>query len=378
MTDIMKSLEALAKPASNPLTTIRNEMARTEKEAVGCFLGFLPEELIYAADLLPVGVWGEETDLIQSQKYFPAFFCAPIQQMVEAAVSGQYCGLLKAMVMPVYCDALRSAGQNFKIAVPDIPMLPIVYPANRKSVSGVKFLASEYSEVKKKLEDLTGKRITDEKLEQAIKIYNYFRTSMREFMKAAGEHPEIIPPSIRHAVIKASCYLDKRDFTIQLTEVTEMINKLPDSPWKGKKVILTGVRLESTEILNEMEKQNIAVTSDYLIQESLQFQTDVQDTYEGNENVLIRLAGRFGELSYCSVAMDPEKRRIGKIVKEAKALGAGVIICIPSFCDPEEYDYPLMKKEFDTAGIPNVCLELHTASSSSQAKTKLQTFAEIW
>lgn len=377
MTDIAILLKALTEPASNPYPFIRREKERTGKEAVGCFLGFLPEELIYAADLLPIGMWGEDTEFLQSHRYFPAFFCAPIKQMMEAAISGEYTDLLKAMVIPVYCDALRSAGQNFKIAVPNMPMMPIVYPVNPKSKAGMKFLASEYGEVKKKLEELTGKIITDERLEEAVKIYNDFRTSMRDFVKTAGDHPDIISPSVRHGVLKSACYSDKREFTKQLKKLTELIKIQPVLPWTGKKVILTGMRLESPEILAELEKQKIAVIRDYLIQESLQFQTDVPDSYGENKDILIRLATRFGALLYCSVAMDPEKGRIEKIVNEAKDWGAGVIICIPSFCDPEEYDYPLMKKELDVAGVPNVCLEFHTASYS-QATTTLQTFAEIW
>lgn len=377
MTELDVQIAVLTEAASDSYRTIRRETERTGKEGAGCFLGFIPEELIYAADLLPVGLWGEETELVHAKKYVPPFFCAPVQQMLEMAMRGNYTGLLKVMVMPVYCDTLRSAGQNFKIAVPDIPMLPIVYPANRKKPSGITFLASEFRGVQERLEELTGRKITEEKLNHAFVIYNRFRFAMRDFLKTAESHPEIISPSVRHHVIKASFYLDKQDFTKQLKLLTSQLNKLPPSTWRGEKVILTGVLLDSPEILKELEQQNIAVAADYLLMESLQFQRDVPEVYGDDTAPLTRLACRFGQLSYCSAVMDPEKGRITQLVKDAGEKDTGVIICMPSFCDPEEYDYPLLKKALEEAGIPNVCIELHTKASVEQAKTKLQAFTEL-
>ena len=97
---------------------------------------------------------------------------------------------------------------------------------------------------------------------------------------------------------------------------------------------------------------------------------------EGKDS-FYRLACRFADLKFCSVAMDPEKSRISRLCEEAIENQAGVIVCIPSFCDPEEYDYPLMRQALDEKGIKHICLELNTSFVSSQAETLLQTFAEM-
>ena len=101
-----------------------------------------------------------------------------VQQMLEQAMGGEYDGLLSAMIMPVYCDALRSAGQNFKTAVPHIPVIPVVYPANRKGRSGREFLASEYRSAGKALEKITGKKITEKALQDSIEVYNRYRSCL--------------------------------------------------------------------------------------------------------------------------------------------------------------------------------------------------------
>jgi benzoyl-CoA reductase/2-hydroxyglutaryl-CoA dehydratase subunit BcrC/BadD/HgdB len=47
------------------------------------------------------------------------------------------------------------------------------------------------------------------------------------------------------------------------------------------------------------------------------------------------------------------------------------------FCDPEEMDYPLYRKEFDAAGVPVLHLEVEPRMSLEQARTRLQSFAEM-
>lgn len=366
-------IERLVRRAEHPADSIREEKMRTGKDEVGCFLGFCPEELVDAAGFLPVGIWGRDVELTHARTYYPAFFCAPIQQMLELAMEGEYTDLLKAVVMPVYCDALRSAGQNFKAAVPDIAMIPVVYPANRTKPSGQQFLASEYEAAREKLEAISGKTIPDQALEESFLVYDRFRAVMREFVRQAKTHPATITPYIRHMLIKASFYSDKRTYAEEMARLVEKLRWLPEEAWDGKRVILTGVYLDNEEILKEMERQRLAVVSDYLIQESLQFQVDLPK--EGKP--LYRLAGRFGALSYASVAADPMKSRIDRLVWEAQEENAAVMVCIPSFCDPEEYDDPLIRRKLEEKGIPHLCLELNTTASVSQAATMLQTFAEI-
>ena len=303
MSELDKLISELAATARNTREAVRKAKEETGKEAAGCFLGFGPEELADAAGLLPVSVWGDDREIEKARRYYPAFFCAPVQQMLEQAMGGEYDGLLSAMIMPVYCDALRSAGQNFKTAVPHIPVIPVVYPANRKGRSGREFLASEYRSAGKALEKITGKKITEKALQDSIEVYNRYRSAMREFVKEASGHPDIITPYLRHMLIKAAGCQDKRIYTEKIGRLTRLLKKEPVRDWNGNKVILTGILLESEQILKKMESHNLAVLSDYLLQESLQFQTDAP--VEGKDS-FYRLACRFADLKFCSVAMDPE------------------------------------------------------------------------
>ena len=81
----------------------------------------------------------------------------------------------------------------------------------------------------------------------------------------------------------------------------------------------------------------------------------------------------------CSLAYDPAKLRGKMVVENAKKLDAdGVVYALMKFCDPEEYDYPIFKKDMEGAGVPHLFIEIEQGTTSiEQIRTRIQTFAEI-
>ena len=67
------------------------------------------------------------------------------------------------------------------------------------------------------------------------------------------------------------------------------------------------------------------------------------------------------------------------LAKMCQETGAqGVISCMMKFCDPEEFDYPILIQEFEAAGVRNLQIEIDQESTAfEQVKTRIQTFAEI-
>ena len=67
------------------------------------------------------------------------------------------------------------------------------------------------------------------------------------------------------------------------------------------------------------------------------------------------------------------------IVKDALAAGAkGLLIVLTKFCDPEEFDYPLIKKACDEASLPCVSIEVDRQMVNyEQARTAIETFKEL-
>ena len=374
MTRVDKILALCADGVRSPVQTAAAEMERTGKRAVGCMLEFCPEEIVYAANMLPVGLWGADIELREVKRYFPAFFCAPIQQSMELALQGAFDGVLSAVIVPILCDALKSAGQNWRIAVPEIPMIPVVYPQNRQIKAGQRFMESELREVKARLEQICGRPISEDALNQSINVYNEYRLSMQEFSSVASRHTDVITASARHNVFMNGFLRDKADYTMLVRELTSELKKLPEVKPR-RAVALTGIALDTERVLRCMEENGFAVTADMLAQESLQVETLVTE----NGSALERIAAWWSNVRCSSLTLDEKKLRADKLVElVSSGLADGIIVAMPAFCDPEEYDYPILCEALQQKGVAQIGLELSGPSGCEQACSRIQAFAEMF
>lgn len=373
MSKIEQILSCCVNDASHPAQTISREMIRTGKKSVGCMLEFCPEELVYAAGMLPVGLWGGDVELNRVKSYYPAFYCAPIQQSLELGLRGAFDGILSAVIVPILCDALKTAGQNWRIAVPHIPMIPIVYPQNRHIEAGKKFMVSELEDVQSKLAGICGHDISDGQINTAIDIYNDYRKTMQEFSLEASKHADLITPTVRHSVFMCGFLRDKKDYASEIKELVRELKELPEVK-PVHSVALTGIALDFEKVLESLDKNRLTVTADTLAQEYGQIAALVPD----GTSPCRRLAKWWSNTRYSSLALDEKKERADMLiglVRDGKA--EGVISVLPSFCDPEEYDYPILHKALNEAGIPEICIELNDRNGCEQACSKIQAFAEM-
>ncbi len=373
MSNVTTMLEQFVKISSNPKAQLDAYCAQGKK-VIGCLPVYCPEELVLAADMVPFGVWGAETEVAEAKKYFPAFLCSIAQTSLEMGLRGDL-DQLSAVMIPILCDTLKSLGQNWKVGVKNVEFIPVTHPQNRKLEGGVEFLMSQYRKIKIRMEEISGNKITDEKLNSVITLYNEHRAVMREFVKTAAKYPQLITPAQRCVVIKSGYFMTKPEHTKLVRELIDECCKQPVEKWNGSKVVVTGIIADSPSILEILEQNKMAVVADEVAQESRQFRTDVPACKDPIE----ALARQFSNMEGCSVLYDPDKKRADMIVDMVKANEAqGVIVLLTKFCDPEEFDYPILKKAFDAAGIPSVMIEVdQQMRNNEQARTAIQTFADV-
>jgi len=59
------------------------------------------------------------------------------------------------------------------------------------------------------------------------------------------------------------------------------------------------------------------------------------------------------------------------IVDEVKKKDAdGVVFCMMKFCDPEEYDYPVVKSDIEASNIPTLYIEIDQQTSNNEQVSK--------
>ena len=369
--EILMQMQAVV---SNPSKVVLDYKKKTGKGVIGCFPVYCPDEIVHAAGMLPIGLWGGKTQVSLAHTIVPPFACSIMQSILEYALRDVY-KELDAVIIPAPCDTLKSIGQDWQFVVPGIKSILVVYPQMRKLEVGVQYLKTEFQHVRKEIEAIAGAVITDEALNRSIEIYNVHRQVMRRFTDVARMYPLTITPTIRHLVIKSGYFMEKGQHTLLVSELADALEKSPTEAWTGSKVILTGIMAEPDDLLELFSDNGIAVVGDDLAQESRQFRTDVP----AGDDPLIRLARQWSLVEGCSLAFDPKKQRGEMLIDMVKKTGAdGVVLCMMKFCDPEEFDYPILSVEFEKAGIQLLYLEIDQQMQSlEQVRTRIQGFAEM-
>ena len=94
------------------------------------------------------------------------------------------------------------------------------------------------------------------------------------------------------------------------------------------------------------------------------------------------LSKNYSNIDYDVLLYDPkstENRRgefIANMVKESGA--QGLVLFMQQFCDPEEMEYPYLKKALNNAGIPHIKLGIDQQMRDfGQASTAIQAFADV-
>ena len=369
--EIINEFKAIA---DNPRKAMDDYKKETGKGAVGIMPVYCPEEILHASGYLPIGMWGaQKKQISKARTYLPPFACSIMQSVMELQLEGVYDDL-EAVIFSVPCDTLKCMSQKWNRPVPAIVF---THPQNRKIAKDAAnvFAREEFNIVKEKLEDILDVHISNKAIKNSIAVYNENRAACREFSDVAAEYAAVVTPSDRHAVIKARWFMEKSRHTALVKELIAALKAEPAPEFKGKKIIVTGIQVEPYDVLDIFQENGFAIVADDLAQETRNFRQDVPD----DDDALMALARAWNEFDGCSLATDANKPKGQMIIDAVKKYGAdAVVVCMMKFCDPEEFDYPILLQEFEAAGVKNLYIEVDQESTAfEQVKTRIQTFAEI-
>ena len=371
-------IKEFAEIAANPKAQL-NKYKAEGKKCIGVLPYYAPEELVEAAGMVPFGMWGSNKKTIaRAKEYCATFYCTIAQLALEMLLDGTM-DQLDGIITPTICDTLRPMSQNFRVAMKDkLPCIFLAHPQNRFAPWGLQFCIDQYTNVRNELNKIAGHEMTDEDIRAAIVVYNKARAARREFVKLANDHCDVITATKRSAVLKAAWFMTKAEYTEKLVALNAELKALPVCEWKGVKVVTSGIICDNPELLKIFDDNNIAIAADDVAHETRAFRVDASE--EGDP--MMALAQQFADQDYEVLLYDPQssKNRRGEFVANmVKESGAqGLILFMQQFCDPEEMEYPYLKKALDEAGIPHIKLGVDQQMRDfGQAATAIQAFADV-
>ena len=376
MAEIKELLEQFKYYAENPRKQLDKYLAEGKK-AVGVFPYYAPEEIVYAAGIVPFGVWGGQGSIERAKAYFPTFYYSLALRCLEMALDGTLDGL-SASIITTLDDTLRPFSQNYKVGVGQkIPMIFLNHGQHRKEEFGKTYNARIFNKAKEELERICGVTVTDENLKKAFEVYNENRSEKRRFIKLAAKHPQTVKASDRCYVLKSSYFMLKDEHTALLKQLNAKLEALPEESWDGVRVVTSGIITDTPGLLEVFDAYKICIVADDVAHESRALKVDIDLSIA---DPMLAHADQFARMDEDPLLYDPDiykrPKYVVNLVKENNA--DGCLLFMMNFNDTEEMEYPSLKQIFDAENLPLIKMGYDQQMIDfGQVKTQLETFNEI-
>ena len=353
--------------------------ARKGKKIIAHLLPDVPEEIIYASGSLPMPVLGADRARDLSHVHLPSFTCALIREPLEMALNNEL-EFMDGMIIPYVCDSTRAFSQIWELNFPKLFNYTFWIPKKSDGVTTKKFLLHEMLRLKKSLEVFLGHEITDTDLRQSIRIYNHNRKLLRELHQMKGQPRSTITNSEYTAIMAASMLMPKEESSQTLQMLLEYF-KTTDRCYeestekKRVRVFLFGSLCESSLFFKYIDQAGIDVVDDNLYNGTRYFLVDVDEGADPMESLVNRHFSK-DPMSCFHYPRTQWERYIRERVKKSEI--EGVLFLNLKYCEPMEFDYPLIKEVLQKLDVPILFLETEFSSGSmAQMQTRLEAFAEM-
>ncbi len=336
--------------------------AREWKEAapgrhvIGHLPIYIPRELIHAAGMLPLGIYGggDNMEVIQGDAYYQSYICRIPRSTMELALSGRL-DFVEGMLFPSICDVIRNLSGVWKLTQPDTYVRYVDLPQNYQSEVGGTFYIDEMREVLEGLEGISGRKVSNEDLLNSIGIYNRNRDLIRELYEARIEKPWNIPVTEVYLLMRAGMVLPVEEHNQMLVDYLAAVAETERPKRDNTRVILNGMFCEQPPLglIKSIELSGCYVVDDDFILINRWLRENVEESGDALQN----LSEAFLNYSVrTSATYEPSRELKGQhLLESVRDSGAeGVIFSAPSFCDPALLEQPMLVDILNDNGIPNI------------------------
>ncbi len=114
------------------------------RKAIGYMPIYVPREIVHAAGMLPVGIFGggDQLEVIQGDAYYQSYICRIPRSTLELGLTGRL-DCLDGMLFPSICDVIRNLSGMWQILFKDKYVKYFDLPQNYDDGTGGRFYMQE-------------------------------------------------------------------------------------------------------------------------------------------------------------------------------------------------------------------------------------------
>jgi benzoyl-CoA reductase subunit C len=385
MSDKNKSLSKAQEIYLNRSQRIR-ELKAAGKKIIGYPCVYVPLEMLTALDLVPYQTCGDiKEPVTEADRALPHSFCPIMRNCLDCALKNKN-DFLDGMVTIHSSDPQEKTARVWE-SYTNYPYFHFIDMPITVRPEALEYFKSQLNDFRKTLEAFTGKKLSTDKLEAAIKSHNQQRALVRELYELTKPSPPLISGTEMIQVLKALTSLPVAEGNDLLTEIiSELKNRTKGPKMKSARLLIWSSSLDDINIMQVLEtKANVVMNescggirayrasvkltadlleglADYYLNEITCARTFRQATLgETRKNYARDLQSRFGYLK--------------GVIKDWKINGA--IMLLVRYCDPFAFEMPSLKDYFNSLGVPNTYIEYdYTTGALAPLRTRVEAFLE--
>lgn len=340
---------------------------------------YVPREIIHAAGMLPLGIFGggDQLEVIQGDAYFQSYICRIPRSTIELILTDRL-DFIDGMLFPSICDVIRNLSGMLQLLRPNIYAHYFDVPQNYQVKVGGEYYIHELQELREGLEKLRGEKITDEAIRESIALYNTNTELINQFYALRQAQPWNVPATEAYLVSRAGMLLPVEDHNQLLVDYMNAVRDADRPKRDNCRVVLSGMFCEQPplNLIKSIELAGCYVVNDDFMLVNRWMTEPVP--VEGDP--ITNLATNFLRYSVkTSATYEVNEEQKGQYLVDAvRNSGAeGVIFAAASFCDPALLERPMLQDALNAANIPYIAFKYAENSGQMQPiREQAGTFAD--
>jgi benzoyl-CoA reductase subunit C len=378
LTEIVRRCEALFEDLH--FNAVKEwKAAAPGRKAIGYMPIYVPRELIHAAGMLPVGIWGggDQLEVIQGDAYYQSYICRIPRSTLELGLTGRL-DCLDGMLFPSICDVIRNLSGMWQILFKDKYVRYFDVPQEYHDAIGGEFYVRELESLRDDLAQLAGRSVTDDDLRASIAVYNDNRRAVRDLYAYRAQKPWQAPTAEVYLVLRAGNVLPPEAHTQLVREYLAAAESEKRPKRDNARVVVTGSFCEQPPLglIKSIEMAGCYIVDD----DFMLVQRWHLDDVPTDGNPLERLSQAFLHRSVSTASKYDERREDkGKFLLESVKANAaeGVIFAAASFCDPALLERPMLQEVLAKHKIPYTAFKFaENTGQMAPIREQAGTFAD--
>jgi benzoyl-CoA reductase/2-hydroxyglutaryl-CoA dehydratase subunit BcrC/BadD/HgdB len=361
-----------------------NDHRKTGKKVVGAFCIYAPEELAYAADATMVGLCGgADFSIPDAEAAIPRNLCPLIKSFYGFKLNRTcpYFQTSDLVVGETTCDGKKKV---YELLNELTPTYVIEIPHKPDTQQGKEFWLKEVEAFKAKIEELTGNKITAEKLKASIMLINNKRKALKRLSDLRQNNPSPISGLDALLIYQISFNDDPVRFTAKVNELCDELdervkNGVDVAPKDAPRLMISGCPMAIPNWKLHSIAQEAGAT--VVVEESCvgtRYFTDLVEPKSDNlKDLLWAIVEKYSKIP-CA-CFTPNDRRIQSVMDLAKQFRVdGVIYYTLQNCHDYNVEGVKVDRALKSENIPLLKIETDYAmGDATQIKTRVEAFLEI-